>query len=193
MSNNVIEVVNQMGIDEGMPDVIVFGNIFKESNLDDMYRDVNSKGDSICVSNKSWIMSKNGDQEDQKNIVYDDAVDDNKIDNLNKEDVLHLHDGLADNNNNDDNNNNYIKHNGVINQQDGQEIHFSGADNNQQAQEENFGEMNELDPNNMNKGEEHDKAGNKVQNQGGNSNNHAEISNDEGSSYFMILTTIIMM
>ena len=41
-----------------------------------------------------------------------------KINDLNKEDVLHLRDCLANNNNNDDNNNNYIKQDGFINQQD---------------------------------------------------------------------------
>ena len=59
-------------------------------------------------------MSKDSGQEDQKNIVCNDAVDDDKIDDLNKEDVLHLRDGRADNNNDDNNNNNYLKHGGDI-------------------------------------------------------------------------------
>ena len=95
-----------------------------------MYGDVNSQDDSSCVSNKSWDMSKDGSWDDQKNTVYDDTVNDDKIVLLSKKDALRLHDGLADNNNNDDNNNNYIKHGGVINQQDGQENHFGGAYNN---------------------------------------------------------------
>ena len=38
--------------------------------------------------------------------MYNDAVNDDKIDDLNKEDVLYLRDGLADNNNDNNNNNN---------------------------------------------------------------------------------------
>ena len=57
-------------------------------------------------------MPKDGNKIDQKNIVYDDAVNDDKINDLNKEDTLHLKDGLANNNNN---NNNNTKHVGVIN------------------------------------------------------------------------------
>ena len=110
MPDDVIEVVNQMGKDEGIQDGTYFCNIFKESTLDDMYGDVDSQDDSSCASNKSWDKSKDGGQIDQKNIMYDDAVDDDKIDDLNKEDVLHLRDDLADNNNDDDNDNNYIKH-----------------------------------------------------------------------------------
>ena len=40
--------------------------------------------------------------------------------------------------------------------------------------------MNEPDQNNIDKGEEHDKGGKEVQNQRGNNNNHAQISDDEG-------------
>ena len=76
-----------MGKDEGMPDSIHFCNILKESTLDDMYGDVDSQDDSSCASNKSWDMSKDGGQVDQKNIVYDDAVDDDEICVLNEEDV----------------------------------------------------------------------------------------------------------
>ena len=52
--------------------------------------------------------------------MYDNAVNDNKIDNLNKKDGFHLHNDLVDNNNDDDNNNNYIKQDEVVYQQDGQ-------------------------------------------------------------------------
>ena len=40
--------------------------------------------------------------------------------------------------------------------------------------------MNEVDQNNIDEGEERGEASNKVQNQGGNINNHAEISDNEG-------------
>ena len=87
--DDVIKVVNQMGEDDGSPNGIVFRNILKESTLDDMYGDVNPDNNSSCASNKSWDMAKDGGQEDQKNIVYDDAVDCDKINYLN-DDGLHL-------------------------------------------------------------------------------------------------------
>ena len=108
-------------------------------------------------------MWKDDGQIDQKNIVYNNTVDDDKIDNLNKENVLHLCGGLVDNNNNY-NNNNYIEHDGVVNQQDEQENHFGGTNNNLQAQNKHFGEVNELDQNNINKGKEQGKGGNEGQN-----------------------------
>ena len=51
-------------------------NIHKESTLDDLYEDVKSQDDSSCASDESWDMPKNGDEIDHKNIIYDDAVDD---------------------------------------------------------------------------------------------------------------------
>ena len=53
MSDNVIEVVNQMGEDDGSPDGIVFRNMHKESTVDNMYIDVDSQDNSSCVSDKS--------------------------------------------------------------------------------------------------------------------------------------------
>ena len=55
-----------------------------------MYGDVDSQDDSSCASNKSWDMSKDGGQIDQKTILYNDAFDDNKIDDLNKGNVIHF-------------------------------------------------------------------------------------------------------
>jgi len=66
MPDNVIEVVNQMRKDEGMPDGTVFRNILKESTLDDMYGDGNLQDDNSCASDKSLNMSKDGGQIDQK-------------------------------------------------------------------------------------------------------------------------------
>ena len=80
---------------------------------------------------------KDGGQEDQKNTVYDDAVDGNKINDLN-EDLLHLRNGLGDNVNDGNNKHNYIKQSGIINEQDEQENHFGNANNNPQAQNKHF-------------------------------------------------------
>ena len=120
--DNVIEVVKMMGEDEGMPDRIYSSNIHKESTLDALYGDIDSQNDSSCVSDKSWDMSKDGSQIDQKTIVYNDVVDDDKINDQNKKDVIHLQNVLANNNN--------VEHGGVINQQNKQENHFGVANNN---------------------------------------------------------------
>ena len=69
MSDNVIEIVNQMREDNGSPEGIVFHNIHTESTLEDMYGNVDSQDNSSCASDKSWDMKKDGGQEDQKNIV----------------------------------------------------------------------------------------------------------------------------
>ena len=90
MSGDVIKVVDKMGKDEEMSDRIHFSNILKELTLNDLYSDVESQDDNSCASNKSWNMSKDGGQIDQKTIVYNDAVADDKIDDLNEELVLHL-------------------------------------------------------------------------------------------------------
>ena len=99
MPDNVINVVNKMGEEEGMPNGIHFRNIHKESTLDDLYRDVESQDDSSCASGESWDMPKNSGEIDHKNIIYDDAVDDDEIDDLDDKDALHLNDGLANKNN----------------------------------------------------------------------------------------------
>ena len=107
--------------------------------MDDMHRDVNSQNNSSYFSDKSWDKAKDGGQIDQKNIVYDDAVDDDEIDNLNN-DLLHLRNGLGDNINDGNNKHDYIKQGGIINQHDGQENQFGGANNNPQAQNKVFEE-----------------------------------------------------
>ena len=108
MSDDVIKVVNQIGEDDRSPDGIVFCNIHKELTVDNMYGDVDSQDNSSCASDKSWNMWKDGGQEDQKIIMYDDDVDDNEVDDLN-EDLLHLRNGLRDNINNGNNKHEYIK------------------------------------------------------------------------------------
>ena len=132
MPDDVIEVVNQMGEDDGSLDGIIFRNILKESTIDDMYEDVDSQDNSSCASDKSWDKKKDGGQIDQKTIVYDDDVDDDEIDNLNK-DLLHLRNGLGDNVNNGNNKHKYIEKGGIINEQSEQGNHVGGGNNNHQA------------------------------------------------------------
>ena len=80
---------------------------------------------------------KNGGEIDHTNIVYNDAIDNDEINDLQDEDTPHLNDGLADNNNN----NNNIKHVGVISQQDKQQNHVGAPNNNLQPQNDHFGGM----------------------------------------------------
>ena len=124
-------------------------------------------------------MLKDGGLIDQKTISHNNAVNDDKIDDLNKEDVLHLQDSLANNNNDDDNDNNNIKHDGVINQQDEQENHFGAANNNPQVQKPCFGGVNEHNLDNIDKEEEQGKGFDEGQNQHKDNNNHVQISEDE--------------
>ena len=52
--DDVIEVVNQMGQDDRLPDGIVFCNIHKESTVEEMYGYVDSQDDISCASDTSW-------------------------------------------------------------------------------------------------------------------------------------------
>ena len=94
-----------------------FPNIHKESTVEDMYRDVNSQDSSNCDSDKSWDMPKDRGQEDQKTIIYDDAVDDGMCDDLNK-DLIQQGNGFGDNVSKFNNKQEYIKQGGVVNKQD---------------------------------------------------------------------------
>ena len=124
-------------------------------------------------------MKKDGGQEDQKTIVYNDAFDDNKITDLNDY-LVHLYNGQGDNVNNGNNKYNYIEQGGIINEQDEQGNHFGNANNNPQAQNKHFGGGNELNQNNTNNDDNNNDNNNKNQNQARN-NNQVEISEDDQS------------
>ena len=87
-------------------------------------------------------MRKDGGQEDRKTIVYNDIVDDDEVDNLNK-DLIHLRSGFGDNANKFNNKQECIKQGRVVNEQDKQGNHFDNGNNNPQAQNEHFGAANE--------------------------------------------------
>ena len=53
MPNNVISLVNQMGVDDGSPEGIVFHNVHKVLTVEDLYKDVNSQDNSRYASDKS--------------------------------------------------------------------------------------------------------------------------------------------
>ena len=96
MPDNVIKIINQMGEDDGSPEGIVFRNIHKILTVEDLYPNINSQDNSNNASDTSWDVKKYGSQDDNKNVVYDDDVEYDEIDDLNK-DLLHLRNGLGDN------------------------------------------------------------------------------------------------
>ena len=117
--------------------------------------------DSRCASDEDWNMVKKGEI-DLKKIEFDNAVDDDEIDYLDDEDVIHLNDGLADDNSNN------IEHIWVINQHDEQQNYFDVHNNNLQPQNNHFEWL-----------EEHDSDANDNDK---NINNHIHISDDDGSN-----------
>ena len=65
-----------MGEDDGSPEGIVFCNIHKILTVKDLYPDVDSQDDSNNASDTSWNKRKHGgEQDDDKNILYDDDVE----------------------------------------------------------------------------------------------------------------------
>ena len=60
MPDNVIEVINQIGEDDGSPEGIVFGNIHKVLTVGGLYPDVDSQDNSDNASDTSWEEKKHG-------------------------------------------------------------------------------------------------------------------------------------
>ena len=129
MADDVIEVVNQMGEDDGSPDGNFFHNIHKESTIEDMYGGINSQDNSSCASDKSCDMKKDDGQEDQKIIVYNVDMEQDEISDL-KKDLLHLRNGLGDNINDANNKLQYIEVRETLNEDAGQGNSFGNANNN---------------------------------------------------------------
>ena len=96
--------------------------------MEDIYGNVDSQDKSSCASDKIWDMKKEGDKEDDKNIVYDDDMEQDEINDLNK-DLLHLHNGLGDNINDANNKHQYIEKGGILNEDEEQRNHFGNAKN----------------------------------------------------------------
>ena len=82
-------------------------------------------------------MKKDDGQEDQKNIVYDDDMEQDEINDLN-DDLLHLRYGLGDNINDANNKLEYIEQGRIVNEHEEQGNHFGNANNNPHAQNKNF-------------------------------------------------------
>ena len=118
MPDDMISIVNQMGVDDGSPEGIIFCNIHKVLTMEDLYEDVNSQDNSSCASGKSSDMKKDGGQEDNKNIVYGGNMELDEINDLN-EDLLHLSNGLGDNINDANNNLQYKEENRILDEDEG--------------------------------------------------------------------------
>ena len=114
-----------------------------------MYDNVDSQDDSSCASDKSWDMEKDGGQDENKNIAYDDDVEQYEINDLNG-DLLHLRNGLGDNINVANNKLQYIEGR-ILNEDKRQGNHFGNvnhillANNIPLAQNKYFGGANNND------------------------------------------------
>ena len=94
ISDNVIQVVNNMGNQEGMPNGIQFRNIYHKLTLADLFAEDNLHDDDSCASNTDWDLNKKS-EEDLKKITFDNHVNDNEVEDLNidNKDILYLNDG----------------------------------------------------------------------------------------------------
>ena len=119
--------------------------------------------------------TKNGGQEDDKNIPYDDDVEYDEVDDLN-EDNLHLRSGLEDNINDSNNKFEYLQEGGILNEDEGQGNHFNNvnniplANNVPLAQNDHFGGANNDDHN------DDGNNGNNNENQNNHRNNPNQVS-----------------
>ena len=129
----------------------------------------------------SWDKKKQGGQDDDKNVVYNDDVEYDEIDDLN-EDLLHLHNWLGDSINNANNKLQYIEKVEILNEDKGQRKYFNNvnnvplANNISLAQNEHFGGANNND------GNDDDNNDNDNKNQNHDKNNHNQVSEDDGGS-----------
>ena len=98
MPNDVIQLINQIGIDDGSPEEgIVFHNVHHELHVEDMYRDVDPDDNSNNASSTSWDNKNHGDvQNDDENILNHnhDNVEDDEVKDLMK-DQLQLWSGFG--------------------------------------------------------------------------------------------------
>ena len=81
MPNNVIKVVNNMGIQDKIPFRIQFHNIHHESTLSNSYADDDKSADSSCDSDTDFEQKKKS-EEDLVRPTFDVDIDDNEVDDL---------------------------------------------------------------------------------------------------------------
>ena len=76
MPEDVIQVVNDMGEQDDMPNGIQFCNTYHESTLADLFADNDLHDDNSCASDNDWGLNKKP-EEDLKKITFDNHVDGN--------------------------------------------------------------------------------------------------------------------
>ena len=94
MPDDIIKVVSDLGIQDGMPSDIEFRSIHNESTPADLFADEDLNDDVSNVSDNNWGLNKNP-EEDLKKTMFNDHVDGTEVQdlNINNEDILHLYDG----------------------------------------------------------------------------------------------------
>ena len=94
MPDDVIQVVNDMGEQDGMPNRIQFCNIHHELTFADLFADKDLHNDDICAYDNDWGLNKNP-EEDLKKITFNNHVNENEVEDLNidNKDTPHLNDG----------------------------------------------------------------------------------------------------
>ena len=96
MAKDVVEVVNNVGKQEGMPEGIQFHNIHHESTLPGLCADkVGHKDNDSCASDNDWKDRKNPEL-DLKNLGTDVSINNDEVNDLDDGDAIHLNDGFGD-------------------------------------------------------------------------------------------------
>ena len=130
MAEDIVEVVNEMGKQEGIPDKIQFHNIHHESTLSDLYADEVGQDDNSCPSDNNWKNRKNPEV-DLKNLIAGVGIDNDEVDDLDDKEALHLNDAFGDI---EDTTNDGVQHD-----QDNQQHNFGGHIENEGEQYDYFG------------------------------------------------------
>ena len=94
MPDNVIQVVNDTGEQNGTANGIQFCNIHHKSTLVDLFADDDHHNDDSNTSDTDSDLSEKP-EEDLKKITFDNHIDDNEVEDLNidNKDIRHLNDG----------------------------------------------------------------------------------------------------
>ena len=88
MPEDAVEVVNNIGKQEGILDGIQFHNIYHESTLSDLYADkVGHKDNDSCASDDDWKDRKNHEI-DLEFLVTDVGINDDEVDDLDNKDAI---------------------------------------------------------------------------------------------------------
>ena len=82
MSDDVIKVVNDMGIQDKLSFGIQFHNIHHKSTLSDLYADDDKSADSSCASDAD-LEQKKKPEEDLLRPIFDVDIDDNEVNDVN--------------------------------------------------------------------------------------------------------------